>query len=139
MDSHEVAEAYKTLWRVERAHRELKSGLDLRPVYYYADSRVRGHVMVCFLALVLESALIRYLNQGASKASYLKVLADLSKLHAVEITHQGKTYLLRTELAGSAYEAFRVLGIRPPNKVTEIEQPELPQKEKCSGTSSLCF
>ncbi|MEW6274894.1 MAG: IS1634 family transposase [Bacillota bacterium] len=139
LDSHEVAEAYKTLWRVERAFRELKSGLDLRPVYHYADSRVKGHVMVCFLALVLESALIRYLNQGESKTSYLKLLADLSQLHAVELTHQGKTYLLRTELAGSAYEAFRVLGIRPPNKVTEVEQPELPQKGKCSGTSSLCL
>jgi transposase len=137
LDSHEVAEAYKTLWRVERAFRELKSGLDLRPVYHYADSRVRGHVMVCFLALVLESALISYLNQ--SKTSYLKLLADLLQLHAVELTHQGKTYLLRTELAGSAYEAFRVLGIRPPNKVTEIEQPLLPQKGKCSGTSSLCL
>lgn len=122
LESHEVAEAYKTLWRVERAFRELKSGLDLRPIYHYTDPRVRGHVMVCFLALVLESALIRYLNQGEAKTSYLKLLADLSQLHAVEITHQGKTYLLRTELAGSAYEAFRVLGIRPPNKVTEIEQ-----------------
>jgi len=130
LDSHGVAEAYKTLWRVERTFRKLKSGLELRPFYHYVDSRVKGHAMVCFLALVLESILIRCLNQGASKASYLKLLVDLSQLHAVEITHQGKAYLLRTELVGCAFEAFKVLGIRPPNKVTEIKQRELPQKRE---------
>lgn len=30
----EVAEAYKSLWQVERAFRELKLGLDLRPIYH---------------------------------------------------------------------------------------------------------
>jgi IS4 transposase len=32
LDPEEVAQAYKSLWQVERAFRELKSGLDLRPV-----------------------------------------------------------------------------------------------------------
>lgn len=125
LDSHQVAEAYKTLWRVERAFRELKSGLELRPVYHWNDSRVRGHVMVCFLALVLESSLIRFLQKD-SKARYLDVMSDLAKLHAIEMTCREKTYLLRTELAGDAYEAFRVLGLRPPNKVQEIVKPQTP-------------
>jgi len=34
LSPQEVAEAYKSLWQVERAFRELKSGLDLRPVYH---------------------------------------------------------------------------------------------------------
>jgi transposase len=56
LDTDVTALAYKDLWRVERAFRNMKSILDLRPVYHYKDSRVRGHIMVCFLALVLESA-----------------------------------------------------------------------------------
>jgi hypothetical protein len=58
----DAAQAYKSLWQVERAFRELKSGLDLRPVYHWTEKRIRGHVMVCFLALVLETALRRKLT-----------------------------------------------------------------------------
>jgi len=53
LDTDEVALAYKDLWHVERAFREIKFSLDLRPVYHWKDSRVRGDIMVCFLALVL--------------------------------------------------------------------------------------
>ena len=42
LDADEVALAYKDLWRVERAFREIKSSLDLRPVYHWKDSRVRA-------------------------------------------------------------------------------------------------
>lgn len=34
LDAAEVATAYKSLWQVERAFRELKSGLDLGPVHH---------------------------------------------------------------------------------------------------------
>jgi len=46
LPSEEVAQAYKSLWQVERAFCELKSGLDLRPVYHWTEKRIRGHVMV---------------------------------------------------------------------------------------------
>jgi len=60
----EIALYYKELWRVERAFREMKSGLDLRPIYHWTDKRIRGHVMVCFLAFLLESSLRRKLEQS---------------------------------------------------------------------------
>ncbi|WP_027718751.1 IS1634 family transposase, partial [Desulfovirgula thermocuniculi] len=117
LSPEEVALAYRELWRVERAFRELKSGLELRPIFHWTDSRVRGHIMVCFLALVLESALLRYLREKQAKVGYLQLLADLAALHAVEFKFNERVYLFRTELQGEAYEAFRVLGIRPPQKV----------------------
>lgn len=120
LPTDQVAIAYKELWRVERAFRELKSGLDLRPVYHWKDSRVRGHIMVCFLALVLESTLIKKLSDIGSKASYREVMRDLSQLNAVQITILDKDYICRPELVGSAYEAFRATGIRPPLKMTEL-------------------
>jgi len=55
----EVAQSYQSLWQVERAFRELKSGLELRPIYHWKEARVQGHIMVCFLALILETALCR--------------------------------------------------------------------------------
>ncbi|MEW6048618.1 MAG: IS1634 family transposase [Bacillota bacterium] len=116
-DPAEVAQSYKTLWRVERAFRELKSSLEIRPVYVWTEAHVRGHVMICFLAFVLESYLRHQLGEAVS---YREALADLAKLRAVPLQVKGKRYLLRTELEGTASTVFRLLGIRPPNRVEEL-------------------
>ncbi|MFZ5499742.1 MAG: IS1634 family transposase [Pseudomonadota bacterium] len=120
LDTDAAALAYKDLWRVERAFRELKSTLDLRPIYHWKDRRVHGHVMVCFLALVLESALQQSLKPAGAQVEYQYLIRDLKKLKAVELTLDGQTYLCRTEMPGRAYEAFRALGIRPPQHVREL-------------------
>lgn len=121
LSTDEVALAYKDLWRVERAFRTMKTSLDLRPVYHWKDSRVRGHIMVCFLALVLESALQRKLAEKEIELEYVYLLRDLQQLKAVELSIGEDKYLCRTELVGNAYEAFKALGIRPPLKVAEIK------------------
>ena len=47
--------AYKSLARVERAFRSLKTvDLELRPVFHWAAPRVRAHVLLCMLAYYLE-------------------------------------------------------------------------------------
>src|SRR5690606_12703233 len=69
----------------KRAFRTLKSTLELRPMFHWTEARVRGHIMVCFLALVLESVLWRKLREQAPDVSYEEVLADLERLHAVQI------------------------------------------------------
>ena len=48
-----IALGYKQLLEVERAFRTLKSTLGLRPVYHSRDDRIRSHVLVCWLALLL--------------------------------------------------------------------------------------
>jgi transposase len=123
LDTDQVALAYKDLWRVERAFREIKSSLDLRPVYHWKDSRVRGHIMVCFLALALESALQRKLVEKEIDIEYCYLLRDLQQLRAVELNVGDTRYLCRTELAGKAYEAFKSLGLRPPMQVAEVKPP----------------
>jgi hypothetical protein len=147
MPAEEVAMAYKSLWQVERAFREMKSSLDLRPVYHWSESRVRGHIMVCFLALVLESGLLRALKKGRretkkgenvaggdeSGISMKDLMADLKRLQAMKVNLDGKQYLLRTEFQGEAYEAFKVLGLRPPEKFQVLAEP-VKQKAKEANT-----
>ncbi len=116
----EVALSYKSLWQVERAFRELKSVLELRLVYHWNDRRVEGHIMVCFLALVLETALCRRLKEVGSTFSYLDLVEDLGQLQAVEVELAGKHYLARTEMAGDTYEVFKALRLRPPKLIQEM-------------------
>jgi transposase len=55
LDAPAVVRAYKSLSRVERAFRSLKTvDLDIRPVFHWAAPRVRAHVFLCLLAYHLE-------------------------------------------------------------------------------------
>jgi hypothetical protein len=123
LPSEDVARCYKSLWQVERAFRELKSGLDLRPVYHWTEKRIRGHVMVCFLALALETALRRKLVAAGALVRYDDLMQHLTELRAIEIRLDGRRYLTRTDLTGLAPLAFKAVGIRPPNHVTAMPSP----------------
>lgn len=62
LDAHEAVAAYKSLARVERAFRYLKTArLQVRPVYVYRPERVRAHVFLCTLACHVEWHLRRRL------------------------------------------------------------------------------
>ena len=51
MDSATVVTTYKSLARVERDFRSIKSiDLDLRPIHHWTEARVRAHVFICMLA-----------------------------------------------------------------------------------------
>ena len=38
---------------MERGWRDIKGALKLRPVYHYREDRIRAHVQLCWLALLL--------------------------------------------------------------------------------------
>ena len=84
LTAKEAALAYRQLLRVERAFRDLKGPLKLRPIYYFTDRRIRAHIMVCFLAYALEMALRQALGrqQGviASEGDYHEIMQDLARL-----------------------------------------------------------
>ena len=53
LSAEDIALGYKQLMEVERAFRTLKSTLSLRPMYHSKDDRIRSHVLLCWLALLL--------------------------------------------------------------------------------------
>jgi len=53
LSAADAALAYKNLLQAERGFRDLKGRIELRPVYHRLDQRIRAHVLVCFLALLL--------------------------------------------------------------------------------------
>jgi len=113
----ETAQAYRNLWQVERAFRELKSTLAVRPVYHRRDVNISGHVFGALLALRLEVALQKKLAAKGWKLSWPSLLGDLSALKAVQITLDGRSYIIRTDLEGDCYKGFQAVGLRPPGRV----------------------
>lgn len=122
LDADQVALAYKSLWRVERAFRETKSTLEVRPVFHHSDDSTIGHIVGCFLALRLEVDLQHRLDQHGVQASWLDVMRDLTEVRAIDATLDDVQYRLRTELRGCASKVFSATGVRPP-RVCEAVTP----------------
>lgn len=53
MSATEIYEAYHNLWRIEESFRIMKSELDARPVYLQKEDSIKGHFLICYLAVLL--------------------------------------------------------------------------------------
>jgi len=116
----EVATTYKGLWRVERAFREEKSTLAVRPIYHHRDDTSIGHIVASFLALRLEVDLQQRLEERSVEVSWPDLMRDLAQVQAVEVELDGQRYRLRTDLRGAAGQAFTAAGLRPPSAATAL-------------------
>ncbi len=124
MSAEEVALKYKQLWMVEDMFRTAKTLLETRPVYHHHDETIRGHVFCSFLALVLRKELQDRLALEGDKFEWAEILRDLEALQYVEVEHQTKRFLLRTEAQGTCSAVFRAAGVAIPPTIQRIGQPE---------------
>lgn len=132
MPSDEVAKTYKSLWRVERTFREEKSTLEIRPIFHHRDDATIGHIVADFLALRLEVDLHRRLEEKQLHVPWPDLMHDLKQLQAVRLDLDGKQYLTRTDFEGNAYHAFKAAGVRPPSRVTSLQN-----HQKCSAINPI--
>jgi transposase len=57
MSAQQAIERYHHLWRVEQSFRMSKYDLETRPIYHHNEDAIRTHVLICFLALIIEKFL----------------------------------------------------------------------------------
>ena len=53
LTADDLAAAYKQLLHVERGWRDFEGALGLRPVFHHREDRIRAHIQLCWLALLL--------------------------------------------------------------------------------------
>jgi len=116
LSAEDVALGYKQLMEVERAFRTLKSTLSLRPVYHTKDDRIRSHVMLCWLALLLVR--IAELETGMT---WPKVRAEVERLHLGKFLHKDGHILQYTELTKFQRNILKKLKLPIPQKIKTIQ------------------
>jgi hypothetical protein len=114
--AEDIALGYKQLLEVERGWRDMKQIIDLRPVYHRLEERIRAHVVLCWLALLL----IRII-ETTTGATWLTVRRELDRLHHGTFT--GPTGLFRqvTTLTKQQTDVLDKLGIPAPAKIITLE------------------
>jgi hypothetical protein len=115
LSAADIATGYKQLLEVERGWRDMKQILDLRPVYHRKEDRIRAHVILCWLALLL----IRII-ETTTGATWRTVSGELNRLHTITFTGPAGTYRQTTEPTPTQRELFAKLGLQPPKKIIEL-------------------
>jgi transposase len=117
----QVALQFKRLWMVEQWFRSCKSLLETRPIYHHRDETIRGHVFCSFLALVLRQELQSRLLAKGRKFEWADILADLERVQQVEVEHQNHSFILRSQLTGTAGRVFQAAKVAIPPTVKQVD------------------
>jgi transposase len=116
LPAEDIALGYKQLYEVERAFRTLKSSLSLRPVYHTKDDRIRSHVLLCWLALLLVR--MAELETGLT---WDRIRKEMDRLHIGEFFNKDGRILQYTELTQNQRNILKKLNIRPPKTFEKID------------------
>lgn len=85
---------YKTLrqlWKIEYDFRLLKTNLSARPVFVWTDEHIKGHVLMCYISLVLLQLMGRLLKKAKVFLSEAEVAQALGTLYIAPVAALDKT------------------------------------------------
>ena len=109
LTAEDIALGYKNLLEAERGFRDLKSTLELRPVFHRLEPRIRAHVLLCWLALLL----IRVAERRTG-LTWRPIARELGRLHAVTLTGSAGSVVQTTELTDTQRGIYRPCEVTPP-------------------------
>ncbi len=118
LEAGKVVDSYKNLQEVEMLFDDLKHFVDIRPIRHWREVRVRSHVFLCILALLLKRIFeINYMN---GKATMLP-LEEISKSKLIkykvkfsEKENRSKIFPKVTQTTPYQKEIFELVGIKNP-------------------------
>jgi hypothetical protein len=114
LSAADIAAGYKQLLEVERGWRTMKQVIDLRPVYHRLEQRIRAHVLLCWLALLL----IR-IAETTTGTTWNKITGELGQLTLGTFTGPAGTFRQTAELTKHQRDIFASLQIPCPDKIIQ--------------------
>jgi transposase len=92
LSAEDIALGYKALYEAERGWRDMKSTIDLRPVFHRREDRIRAHVQLCWLGL-----LVLRVAEVATADTWRNLRNELDRMHLVTFAATEGTVSQRSE------------------------------------------
>jgi Transposase DDE domain len=115
LSAEDIALGYKQLLVVERGWRDLKQVLDLRPVYHRKEERIRAHVLLCWLALLLTRTI-----ETACGDTWPSLRHQLERSKLGTFTGPAGTFRQRTELTSPQRAILAKLQLAEPPRIWQL-------------------
>jgi len=125
LTADDLAAAYKTLLQVERGWRDMKGALGLRPVFHHREDRIRAHIQLCWLALLL----IR-VAENATDDTWRNVRHELDRMHLVTLATADGHVAQRSTLTSGQKAILTALKLGEPPRFFDFTIPTEPPADE---------
>lgn len=115
LSAEDIALGYKQLLVVERGWRDMKQVLDLRPVYHHKEERIRAHVLLCWLALLLTRTI-----ETTCGDTWPSLRHQLERIKLGSFAGPAGTFRQRTELTSPQRAILGKLDLPEPPRVWQL-------------------
>jgi transposase len=115
LSAEDIALGYKQLLEVERGWRDMKRLLDLRPVFHRLEDRIRAHVLLCWLALLLARIV-----ETRTHTTWTRARDQLQRLHVGTFTGPASTFRQTTTPTVETRRLHEALGLALPPKILHL-------------------
>ena len=110
-------EKYKDLYKIEQSFRTFKSYLETRPMFHWTDSRIEGHLVVCYIAFCLLNYLQTRPGVGLSENEIRRVL---NRMQLSKIQREEEISWLRSAKANEEDKILKSLNLKQiPDVISE--------------------
>ena len=92
------------------------STIELRPVFHRIEPRIRAHVLLCWLALLLIRVAERRTGQ-----TWRHIARELGRLHAITLSGPAGTIVQTTEPTTTQSGILRACGLTSPLRITTLD------------------
>ncbi len=111
----DIALGYKNLLKAERGFRDMKTGLLLRPVFHRLEERIKAHVLICWLALLLTRV-----AEERTAETWNTIATHMSRLAAVTLTGKAGTVVQSTEPTDIQRALLKACEVAAPPRITAL-------------------
>jgi transposase len=115
MTAEDIALGYKQLLQVERGWRDMKQVIDLRPVYHRKEDRIRAHVLLCWLALLLAR-----IAETSTGQTWPAIRRELDRITLGTFTGPAGTFQQRTEITKPQRDLLHALRTQAPPRIYQL-------------------
>jgi Transposase DDE domain len=128
LSTEDIALGYKQLLEVERGWRDMKQVLDLRPVYHRLEDRIRAHVLLCWLALLLARIVETRTATPDITTTWPRARDQLQRLHVGTFTGPAGLFRQTTPPSTEARRLHQALDLPLPPRILDLatKQPPTP-------------
>jgi Transposase DDE domain len=115
LSAEDIALGYKQLLQVERGWRDMKQVIDLRPIYHRKEERIRAHVLLCWLALLLTRTI-----ETTCGDTWPTLRHELERIMLGTFAGPAGTFSQRTEITSPQRAILAKLELPEPPRVYQL-------------------
>jgi transposase len=99
LSNEEIINIHHRLWKIEESFRMMKSDLEARPCFVWTEASIRGHFVLCFMALVLERLVEQKVKVAGIETTSQRILEAVRAAKVVEVELDNSIGYLKVDVS----------------------------------------